>query len=134
MIGGGPSGAWSALVLAGLLKVGWAVGLRCTDGFSSLCPSLGTAALMVKSFSVLSYAIRLIPIGTAYAVWTGIGPVGAALLGILIFYAPTNLFPLWLTCMIGVDRIRVRPDRHAPLPRATSNAVATRSTTDASFI
>jgi quaternary ammonium compound-resistance protein SugE len=77
--------AWIALALAGILEVGWAIGLKHTDGFSKLWPSVVTVALMVASFSLLSEAMRSIPIGTAYAVWTGIGAVGTALLGILLF-------------------------------------------------
>jgi quaternary ammonium compound-resistance protein SugE len=85
MLGGGMTGAWLALVLAGLLEVGWAIGLKYTDGFSKLWPSLATVAMMVASFALLSEAMRLIPVGTAYAVWTGLGAVGAALLSILLF-------------------------------------------------
>jgi quaternary ammonium compound-resistance protein SugE len=85
ILGGGMTGAWLALVLAGLLEVGWAIGLKYTDGFSKLWPSLATVAMMVASFFLLSEAMRHLPIGTAYAVWTGIGAVGAALLGILLF-------------------------------------------------
>lgn len=85
MLGSGITGAWLALVLAGLLEVGWAIRLKYTDGFSKLWPSLATVAMMVASFFLLSEAMRHLPIGTADAVWTGIGAVGAALLGILLF-------------------------------------------------
>jgi quaternary ammonium compound-resistance protein SugE len=68
MLGGGMTGAWLALVLAGLLEVGWAIGLKYTDGFSKLWPSLAMVAMMVASFALLSEAMRLIPVGTAYAV------------------------------------------------------------------
>jgi quaternary ammonium compound-resistance protein SugE len=78
--------AWIALALAG----GWAIGLKYTDGFSKLWPSVVTVTLMVASFSLLSEAMRSIPIGTAYAVWTGIGAVGTALLGILLFGDSTS--------------------------------------------
>jgi quaternary ammonium compound-resistance protein SugE len=82
---GGFGDAWIALVLAGLFEIGWAIGLKYTDGFSKFWPSLVTIVLMAASFSLLSEAIRQIPIGTAYAVWTGIGAVGAALVGIVLF-------------------------------------------------
>lgn len=77
--------AWIYLVAAGLLEVAWAIGLKYTDGWTRLVPSLVTAALMVASFYFLSLAVRTLPIGTAYAVWTGIGTVGAAVLGMFIF-------------------------------------------------
>jgi quaternary ammonium compound-resistance protein SugE len=85
MIGVSMTGAWAALVVAGLLEVGWSIGLKYTDGFSRFWPTVGTITLMVASFFLLSHALRLIPVGTAYAIWTGIGAVGAALLGILLF-------------------------------------------------
>jgi quaternary ammonium compound-resistance protein SugE len=77
--------AWVYLVIAGLLEIGWAIGLKYTEGWSRLIPSLLTAATMAASFYFLSLALRTLPIGTAYAVWTGIGTVGAAILGVLIF-------------------------------------------------
>ena len=77
--------AWIYLVIAGLLEVGWAVGLKYTEGWTRFYPSLLTAATMIASFYFLSLSLKTLPIGTAYAVWTGIGTVGAAILGILIF-------------------------------------------------
>lgn len=77
--------AWIYLVVAGLLEVCWAIGLKYTEGWTRLYPSLLTAATMIASFYFLSLALKTLPIGTAYAVWTGIGTVGAAVLGILIF-------------------------------------------------
>lgn len=77
--------AWVYLVIAGLLEIGWAIGLKYTAGWTRLYPSLLTAATMIASFYFLSLGVRSLPIGTAYAVWTGIGTVGAAILGILIF-------------------------------------------------
>lgn len=76
---------WIYLAIAGLLEVAWAVGLKYTEGWTRLVPSLITAVLMIASFYFLSLAVRVLPIGTAYAVWTGIGTVGAAILGIVIF-------------------------------------------------
>lgn len=77
--------AWFILVVAGLLEIGWAVGLKQTAGFTRLVPSLLTIAAMVASMGLLGIAVRTLPIGTAYAVWTGIGTVGTALLGIAIY-------------------------------------------------
>jgi quaternary ammonium compound-resistance protein SugE len=75
--------AWTALIVAGLLEIGWAIGLKYTQGFTRLWPSLGTGLAMVLSFGLLSYALRTIPVGTGYAVWTGIGAAGTAILGMM---------------------------------------------------
>ena len=77
--------AWLALFFAGLFEIGWAIGLKYTEGFSRLWPSVWTLTAMAFSFSLLSYALKVLPVGTAYAVWTGIGAVGTAILGILLF-------------------------------------------------
>lgn len=77
--------AWLFLVIAGLLEVGWAVGLKYSLGFTRLWPSVFTVVAMVASFYFLSQALKAIPIGTGYAVWTGIGAAGTAVLGILLF-------------------------------------------------
>ncbi len=82
---------WIYLLIAGLFEVAWAIGLKYTEGWTRLIPSLITAVLMIASFYFLSLAIRNLPIGTAYAIWTGIGTVGAAVLGILIFNEPLTL-------------------------------------------
>jgi quaternary ammonium compound-resistance protein SugE len=76
---------WLLLFLAGLLEIGWAVGLKYTKGFSELWPTIGTLAAMIASIGLLGIAMRTLPVGTAYAVWTGIGAVGTVLLGILLF-------------------------------------------------
>ncbi len=77
--------AWTYLVIAGLFECAWAIGLKFTEGFTRFWPSLFTILSMVISFWLLSLAMRSIPIGTAYAVWTGIGAVGVAVLGMAIF-------------------------------------------------
>ena len=77
--------AWILLIFAGLFECGWATGLKYTAGFTRLTPSLLTVAAMVISFWLLSTAMKTIPVGTAYAVWTGIGAVGVAILGMLLF-------------------------------------------------
>jgi quaternary ammonium compound-resistance protein SugE len=76
---------WILLVIAGLLEIVWAVGLKYTRGFTQLWPSVITIAAMVLSMILLALALRSIPVGTGYAVWTGIGAVGAAILGIVLF-------------------------------------------------
>ena len=77
--------AWTLLIIAGVLEVVWAVGLKYTDGWTRLWPSVFTLAVMLIDFFVLSAAMRSLPVGTAYAVWTGIGAVGTALAGMLLF-------------------------------------------------
>ena len=77
--------AWFVLVIAGLCEVGWAVGLKYTEGFSRLGPSLATLAAMALSVVLLGWSLKVLPLGTAYAVWTGIGAVGTAILGIFLF-------------------------------------------------
>lgn len=89
--------AWLYLLLAGLLEVGWAVGLKYTDGFRRLWPSVGTGAAIVASLALLSQAVKTLPLGTAYTVWTGIGAVGTVLLGILLFGESRD--PLRLLCI-----------------------------------
>jgi quaternary ammonium compound-resistance protein SugE len=82
--------AWTYLVLAGLFEIGWAIGLKYTDGFTRLVPSLLTAISMVVSVALLGLALKTLPIGTGYAVWTGIGTVGTALLGIALLGEPAT--------------------------------------------
>ena len=77
--------AWILLVIAGLLEVGWAIGLKYTEGFTRLWPSIGTAAAMAASVGLLGVAMKTLPVGTAYAVWVGVGAVGTALLGMVLF-------------------------------------------------
>lgn len=82
--------AWGILFLAGLLEIGWAAGLKYTEGFTRLGPTIATAATLVASMALLGVALRTLPLGTAYAVWTGIGTVGTALLGIVLFGEPAT--------------------------------------------
>ncbi|WGT64933.1 quaternary ammonium compound efflux SMR transporter SugE [Variovorax paradoxus] len=82
--------AWVVLLVAGLLEMGWAIGLKYTEGFTRLWPSIGTALSMVLSVVLLGWAMRSLPVGTAYAVWTGIGAVGTVILGIVLFHEPAN--------------------------------------------
>jgi len=82
---------WLYLVIAGLLEIAWAIGLKDTEGWTKLWPSVITGLLMVASFYFLSLAVKTLPIGTAYAVWTGIGTVGAAILGMILFDEPRDV-------------------------------------------
>lgn len=77
--------AWLVLLVAGLCEIGWAVGLKYTEGFSRLIPSVATLAAMVLSVLLLGWSLKVLPLGTAYAVWTGVGAVGTAILGMILF-------------------------------------------------
>jgi quaternary ammonium compound-resistance protein SugE len=85
---------WIILFIAGLLEIGWAIGLKYTDGFSRLWPTLGTALCLVASFLLLGVAMKTLPAGTAYAVWVGIGAVGTAIFGIVLFGESADLLKL----------------------------------------
>ncbi len=83
--------AWLLLVIAGLLEVGWAIGLKYTEGFTRLWPTVGTVAAMVLSVGLLGVAMKSLPVGTAYAIWVGVGAVGTAALGIVLLGEPASL-------------------------------------------
>ena len=85
---------WVLLVIAGLLEMGWAVGLKYSQGFTKLVPSIFTILGMIASFYFLSLALKNISLGTAYAIWTGIGIVGTLILGIILFKEPVDLLRL----------------------------------------
>ncbi|MFL9879256.1 quaternary ammonium compound efflux SMR transporter SugE [Herbaspirillum rhizosphaerae] len=89
--------AWVILVLAGLFEIAWAVGLKYTDGFTRLIPSVATLAAMVVSIGLLALAVKTLPLSTAYAIWTGIGAVGAVVLGIVLFHESAS--PARLACL-----------------------------------
>jgi quaternary ammonium compound-resistance protein SugE len=91
--------SWYVLLVAGLFEVGWAIGLEYSDGLSKPVPALGTVLALVVSMVLLAQAVKELPVGTAYAVWTGIGAVGTATLGIVLFDEPAGLARM--TC-IGV--------------------------------
>ena len=86
--------AWIVLVVAGLLEIGWAVGLKYSAGFTRLVPTVLTVLSLVASMALLGLSLRTLPLGTAYAVWTGIGTVGTAILGILLFREPATTLRL----------------------------------------
>lgn len=103
--------AWFYLTLAGLLEIAWAIGLKYTQGFTKLWPSVWTIAAMAASMYLLAIAARTLPIGTAYAVWTGIGAVGTAILGMYLFNEPRE--PLRLACIVlivaGIVGLKLSP-------------------------
>ena len=82
--------SWFILVVAGLLEVGWAIGLKYTEGFTRFWPSIGTIAAMTFSVVLLALAMKSLPVGTAYAVWVGVGAVGTVILGVVLFGEPAN--------------------------------------------
>ena len=92
--------SWILLLLAGLCEVGWAVGLKYSEGFTRLWPRVGTAAAMILSVVLLGIALRHLPLGSAYAVWTGIGTVGTVLFGILVFGEPAAASRLFCVGLI----------------------------------
>ena len=86
--------SWFILVIAGLLEVGWAIGLKYTEGFTKLWPTIATLCALSASFVLLGLAMRTLPVGTAYAVWVGIGAVGTAILGLVLFEESTEMLKL----------------------------------------
>ena len=82
--------AWVILFVAGLFEVGWAIGLKYTEGFSRLWPTIGTAVAMITSLWLLGIAMKSLPVGTAYSVWVGVGAVGTVILGIVLLDEPAN--------------------------------------------
>lgn len=92
--------AWIYLIAAGLLEILWATGLKYSEGFSKFWPSAGTVVAMIASFIVLSQAMKVLPLGTSYAVWTGIGAVGTAIFGMVVFGEPKE--PLRVLSVLAV--------------------------------
>lgn len=101
--------AWLWLVLAGLLEIVWAIGLKYTDGFTRVVPSAITVAAMIGSVYLLALAVRTIPIGTGYAVWTGIGAVGVAILGMILFGEPKTVLRIGsiLLIVLGIFGLKL---------------------------
>jgi quaternary ammonium compound-resistance protein SugE len=92
--------AWVFLLVAGMVEIGWAVGLKYADGFTKLWPSVLTVAGMIASFYFLSLAVKTIPLGTSYAIWTGIGAVGTTILGVILFKEPATVVRLLCVLLI----------------------------------
>lgn len=101
--------AWLYLFLAGLTEVGWAIALKYSHGFTRLIPSIVAISVMVLSFFLLAHSLKSIPIGTAYAVWTGIGIMGTVILGILLFNEPVSFTRLLFLSfiLIGIVGLKV---------------------------
>lgn len=100
--------AWIMLFVAGLFEICWAIGLKYTEGFSRLWPSVLTVAAMAVSFGLLSQALRTLPVGTAYAIWTGIGAVGTALVGIVLLGESAAPARLLCIALIGAGIIGLK--------------------------
>jgi quaternary ammonium compound-resistance protein SugE len=100
---------WVILVVAGLFEIGWAIGLKYTDGLTRFWPTVGTGVSMIISVVLLGVAMKALPVGTAYAVWTGIGAVGTVLLGIALFNEPVTLARMLCVCLIvgGIVGLKV---------------------------
>jgi quaternary ammonium compound-resistance protein SugE len=105
--------AWLILIAAGLFEVAWAVGLKYTDGFARIGPSIATAVAIIISMGLLGLAVRTLPLGTAYAVWTGIGTVGTAILGIVLFREPATAARLLCISLIviGIAGLKLTASR-----------------------
>ena len=100
--------SWIYLFIAGLFEIGWAIGLKYTAGFTKLWPSIITIIGMILSFYFLSNAVKSIPIGTAYAIWTGIGAVGTAILGILLFGESKEFVRMFFILLIVVGIVGLK--------------------------
>lgn len=100
--------AWTMLFIAGLLEVGWAIGLRYTAGFTKFWPTVLTISAMVASMYLLGLAAKTLPIGTAYAVWVGIGAAGAAVLGMALLGEPKNAARLAFLCLLVVSIVGLK--------------------------
>jgi len=92
--------SWLILILAGFFEVGWAVGLKYTEGFTRLFPSLWTICSMIISLGLLGLAMKTLPLGTAYAVWVGVGAVGTVILGVVLFQEPVNAVRIFSVLLI----------------------------------
>lgn len=99
---------WIILIIAGLFEVAWAIGLKYTDGFTKLFPSIFTIISMIISMGLLAYAVKYIPVGTAYAVWTGIGAVGTAILGIILFNESKEIVRIFFIFLIVIGIVGLK--------------------------
>jgi quaternary ammonium compound-resistance protein SugE len=100
--------AWWILIIAGLFETAWAIGMKYSNGFTKLWPTIFTAASMAISIALLSISLRVLPVGSAYAVWTGIGAVGTVILGIIFLKEPYDLYRLFFISLIifGIAGLR----------------------------
>ncbi len=100
--------AWAALFFAGLFEIVWAVGMKYIDGFTRLWPTIGTFAAMAVSVLLLGFAIKTLPLGTAYAVWTGIGTAGTVIVGMILFYEPASALRLGAIGLILIGGVGLK--------------------------
>lgn len=103
---------WVLLVVGGLFEIGWAVGLKYTEGFTRLWPTVGTVAAMALSFGMLAQALKVLPVGTAYAIWTGIGAIGTAIVGIVLLGESASPARLACIAMIGLGIVGLKLVSH----------------------
>jgi quaternary ammonium compound-resistance protein SugE len=99
---------WIVLFIAGLFEIAWAIGLKYTEGFSKLWPSVFTIVCMIISMGLLAYAVKYLPVGTAYAIWTGIGAVGTAILGMILFNESKELVRIFFIFLIVVGIVGLK--------------------------
>jgi quaternary ammonium compound-resistance protein SugE len=119
--------AWLYLILAGVCEIAWAIGLKYTDGFRKLWPSVWTVTIMLLSFWLLAQAMKTLPVGTAYAIWTGIGAVGTAILGIVLFHESRDVMRIVCIGVIvtGIVGLKFFSPSNKPAPQTPdSPAVA----------
>lgn len=100
--------AWIYLLIAGVLEIGWAVGLKYTQGFTKLGPSIVTVVFLIGSMLLLAKAAETIPIGTAYAVWVGIGILGTSILGVFLFQEPSSFLRLFFLMLLLISVIGIK--------------------------
>mgnify|MGYP000666004337 FL=1 len=100
--------AWTALFFAGLFEIVWAVGMKYTDGFTRLWPTIGTFTAMVVSVVLLGFAMKTLPLGTAYAVWTGIGTAGTVIVGMILFNEPATALRLGAIGLILIGGVGLK--------------------------
>ena len=107
---------WILLIIAGLLEAGWAIGLKYTEGFSRLWPTVGTVAAMTASIILLALAVKTLPIGTAYAVWTGLSVAGSVLVDICVFREAPGTRVLWIGLIVaGASGLKIFAPAASPL-------------------
>lgn len=99
---------WIILLIAGLFEIGWAIGLKYTEGFTRLYPSVATIAAIIISMGLLGLAMKSLPVGTSYAVWVGVGIIGTALLGIVLFNEPVTLLRMLSLALIVIGIIGLK--------------------------
>ncbi len=99
---------WLILIIAGLFEIGWAIGLKYTQGFTRFWPTVGTIVSMIISLGLLGIAMKGLPVGTAYAIWVGVGAVGTAILGILLFHESANILRLISLAFIFIGIIGLK--------------------------